>query len=432
MPAMPRVSIVPVRAALAVALLLQTLPVRAGSPPPDVAAATAPVGGESFGPGDRLSVTVFGHPELSGDYSLDGHGSFTMPLVGAIGAADLTPDQLERKIGDALADGYIRQPRVSVRAGELRPVYVLGDVRTAGAVAFRHGMTVLTAIAMAGGPASTQLDAMSFRGDLLQAEERLETLLTQRTALLARVARLTARRDGSATLEFPANLSQGDAATAQLLAGERAVFEGEREAEARQTELLTQQINDAGKAVASIAEQIRVERRQLDLMSGYVTDLTKLSRDGFVERKRVIDIQQEKSRLEADLARLGTDQLHAAQLIQESPLRIAEIRANARQQALQGLQEANTHLNEIETGIETARELVAVRHQRVGSASLARAMDPPRILVTRAGPDGPKTFEVQESMVLSPGDIVRVSGGGGVQISGASPDATPDSGPRRQ
>jgi polysaccharide export outer membrane protein len=363
-----------------------------------------------LGPGDRVNITVFAQPDLTGDHTLDSQGNIELPIGGRIAAFSLTTAQLEQKITETLADGYIIRPSVSVRISELRPVYVLGDVHSAGAVAYRYGMSALIAIAMAGGSAYTQ-DSMAVRGDLLETEERLEVMRGQRTALRTRIVRLAAQRDGVASLAFPSNLQNGTPASLELLAGERAVFASEHDEEARQVALLAQQVADAKTEVASIAEQLRLAHQQSDSLSSYLIDLEKLARSGLVERRRVVDLQQEQARIQANVVQLGTQAVRAAQIIQEAPLRMSDARAAARRHALLSLQEANTRLAELDTGIEAARKLVAVRQQRVGAGDLARATDRQRLQVTRAGPDGSRTFEVQETTALLPGDIVRVSGG---------------------
>ena len=50
-----------------------------------------------------------------------------------------------------LRNGYIRQPRVSVEVEAYRPFFVLGEVTTAGQYPYVNGMTVQTAVAIAGG-----------------------------------------------------------------------------------------------------------------------------------------------------------------------------------------------------------------------------------------------------------------------------------------
>ena len=102
-------------------------------------------------PGDQITVTVFGQADLSGTFQIDGDGYIELPLVGGVMVKQLTPKEGERAIEAKLADGYMNRPVVSVSVGEVRPVYVLGDVKTPGAYPFRYGISVLSAIAQAGG-----------------------------------------------------------------------------------------------------------------------------------------------------------------------------------------------------------------------------------------------------------------------------------------
>jgi polysaccharide export outer membrane protein len=101
--------------------------------------------------GDRLRVIVFGQDSLSNSYSVDGSGRISMPLIGLVDAQGCTTHQLEEKIAAKLRSGFLRDPRVSVEVEAYRPFFVLGEVTTAGQYPFVNGLTVQTAIAIAGG-----------------------------------------------------------------------------------------------------------------------------------------------------------------------------------------------------------------------------------------------------------------------------------------
>jgi polysaccharide biosynthesis/export protein len=417
---------------IAIVASLQTCPLQAAPTLPN--SATTAVGQPSkgsdaileLGPGDRVTVTVFGQPNLTGDHTLDSQGFIELPIGLRIEAANMTVPQLESKVTAALADGYIIRPRVSVRVAEWRPVYVLGDVHTPGAVAYRYGMTVLTAMALAGDSAFAA-DSLAARGDLVETEERLQVLQDQRAVLRARIARLTAQRDGSPVLDFPPSLQTSNAAAVQLLAGERAVFEGAKAEEERKVDLITQQVADAKLEVQTIAEHLRLAHQQLDSLSSYLADLDKLARSGLVERRRVVELEQQKSNVEANIAQLGTEAVRAANIIQEAPLRTTDIRAAARQSAQVGLQDASAKLAELNTGIEAARELVGVREKRLGSNSAVEPAGKAQFWVTRSGLDGQRTFQAQENTAVLPGDALRVSGGNQTQatvVVGDQPPAT--------
>ena len=86
---------------------------------------TAPVRAPTAS-GDRLQVVVFRHPDLSGQFSLDGEGYVALPLAGEIAAGDLTTRQLEDEIETRLkGGGFLISPQVSVQLVTYRSFYVL-------------------------------------------------------------------------------------------------------------------------------------------------------------------------------------------------------------------------------------------------------------------------------------------------------------------
>ncbi|HZH28542.1 MAG TPA: polysaccharide biosynthesis/export family protein [Azospirillaceae bacterium] len=104
-----------------------------------------------LGSGDDLRVIVFGQQELSGDFKVDGAGQVSFPLIGELRAAGLTARELEAAVQRRLADGYVRDPRVSVQVTTARPFFIVGEVRQPGQYPYTDGMTAIAAIAKAGG-----------------------------------------------------------------------------------------------------------------------------------------------------------------------------------------------------------------------------------------------------------------------------------------
>jgi len=101
--------------------------------------------------GDRLRVTVFGQGNLSRSYSVDGSGFISMPLIGAVEARGATTFELESRIVTALKHKYVKDPKVTVEVETNRPFFILGEVDNAGQFPYVAGMTVQTAVAIAGG-----------------------------------------------------------------------------------------------------------------------------------------------------------------------------------------------------------------------------------------------------------------------------------------
>jgi polysaccharide export outer membrane protein len=107
--------------------------------------------GDGLRPGERVAVTVDGHPDLSGAFELDADGRIVLPLVGGVDAYANTADELADQLVARLADGYLRDPRVDVARLQARPFFILGDVLRPGSYPYRPGMTVADAVAAAGG-----------------------------------------------------------------------------------------------------------------------------------------------------------------------------------------------------------------------------------------------------------------------------------------
>ena len=113
-----------------------------------------PIGAESvyqLGPGDRIRIRVFNQEDLSGDYSLDGKGRFSMPLIGAVKAEGLTPAQLENILTSKFKPDYLVNPRIYVQVISYRPYYLIGESLGTGAFPYIAGMTYRRAIAISGG-----------------------------------------------------------------------------------------------------------------------------------------------------------------------------------------------------------------------------------------------------------------------------------------
>jgi protein involved in polysaccharide export with SLBB domain len=135
------------------------------SPPPAPMEAAAAGGGATsgngpledissyrLGPGDALRLTVFRHEDLSGEFTLDGEGYFAMPLVGEILGGGRTSRQLENEVEIALkSGGYLIDPQVSIEVLNYRPFYIIGEINNPGSFEYVNGMTVINAVALAGG-----------------------------------------------------------------------------------------------------------------------------------------------------------------------------------------------------------------------------------------------------------------------------------------
>lgn len=106
-----------------------------------------------IGPDDVLAINVWKEPEVSQTVPVRPDGKISLPLIGEVMASGLTPIQLQASITDAL-DNYLSHPAVTVIVHEVKSqkYVVVGQVAKPGSYELQTPMTVLDAIAAAGGP----------------------------------------------------------------------------------------------------------------------------------------------------------------------------------------------------------------------------------------------------------------------------------------
>ncbi|MCP5405881.1 MAG: polysaccharide export protein [Pseudomonadaceae bacterium] len=161
-------------------------------------AATAPrgvntAGGYTLGAGDKVKMTVFGEDDLSGEFEVDGTGMLALPLIGELHVGGMTPRGAEQAIADRLSQGYLVNPRVNLEVMNFRPFFILGEVNKPGSYPYVNDMTVISAVALAGGYTARAAtghvfvkraadaarrevelpeDAKIFPGDIIRVDER--------------------------------------------------------------------------------------------------------------------------------------------------------------------------------------------------------------------------------------------------------------------
>ena len=144
---------------------------------PDVVAAAAPRSAAPIetprqyriGEEDLLEIKVFGVDQLSSTVRVDPRGQVTLPLIGPVTVAGLTAQGAESLIAALLRESYLQNPQVSLFIKEYttQRVTVEGAVNRPGVYPLRGASTLLTSLALAGGPArmAETTQVMLFRPD---------------------------------------------------------------------------------------------------------------------------------------------------------------------------------------------------------------------------------------------------------------------------
>ncbi len=119
-------------------------------------ALTQSAGDYVIGAQDVLSIAVYDQTDLGGKFAVELDGSFTFPLVGRVQAGGLTIRNFEVELKKRLADGFFKNPQVTVAIEQYRSqrVFVTGEVRSPGAYSLTGDMTLIEALAKAGSTTS--------------------------------------------------------------------------------------------------------------------------------------------------------------------------------------------------------------------------------------------------------------------------------------
>jgi polysaccharide export outer membrane protein len=108
--------------------------------------------GYKLSTGDQVRLITFNEQTLSGNFSIDDSGYIALPLLGPVPADGLTTRALAKEIEDSLrARKLLSEPSVVVEIVRYRPIFVLGEVKSPGPFPYQPHMTMLTAVALAGG-----------------------------------------------------------------------------------------------------------------------------------------------------------------------------------------------------------------------------------------------------------------------------------------
>jgi hypothetical protein len=165
-----------------------------------------------LGSDDRIRLLVhewrsarseaFAWTPLNGEFTVGARGTVSLPLIGEVKAEGLTTEELGPLISETLQKtiGLRERPSTSVEIARYRPIYVTGDVGAPGEFPYRPGLTVLKALALAGGIyRATGVTLAGLEREATLARGDLRVLRAERIGLLARRARLRAEASDEAS-----------------------------------------------------------------------------------------------------------------------------------------------------------------------------------------------------------------------------------------
>jgi len=104
-----------------------------------------------IGAGDEIRILVYDEPDLTVNITINDDGNINFPLIGVVSVTGNTTRGIQRLIHDGLKGDYLLNPSVQVDIVSYRPFYIHGEVKKPGAYAYKPGLNVDQAVALAGG-----------------------------------------------------------------------------------------------------------------------------------------------------------------------------------------------------------------------------------------------------------------------------------------
>ena len=105
------------------------------------------------GPEDQLAIVIYGQDNLNRELRVNGQGEITMPLVGVVKVAGMTPQEIEKRLVELYDARFLVNPQITVEVKEFRHqrVAVTGAVAKPGSYEIIGPRTLLEVLSLAGG-----------------------------------------------------------------------------------------------------------------------------------------------------------------------------------------------------------------------------------------------------------------------------------------
>lgn len=347
---------------------------------------------------------------LGGDLEVGADGAVTVPTLGGVDVGGLSAEELGAEIGRRLQAklGLIEAPDASVQVLDYPPVYVVGNVAAPGQYAFRPGMSVVQALALAGGeprsPAATGLS------ETIRLQSDLDGLGADIMRTTARLARLKSEFSGEAQITFPPELQASDPVVAEIMEQERRIFAAHANELGRQRTGLTQlaelyntEIDALAQKAQAIEAQIAEAQRQLDAVTALVSA-------GSATMTRRNDAERMLANLRSD----KLDNLIATMTAQENLNRsqrdLAKLEDEQKSSTALQLQQEQAGLEKLLLNQTATLRMLRQSLDVDRTTALARTTRTSLTYTILRQEDGqPVTLEASEASTLLPGDLVKVT-----------------------
>ena len=379
-----------------------------------------------LGPEDKVALKVvewrasqdrvFEWKALNDVFIVSANGTLSIPLVGEITAAGQKPGAVAQLVSQRLKErmNLAELPDASLNVTQYRSFFVSGDVTKPGPYPFQPGLTVLQAVAIAGGvPRPTDLGLVRLGREVIDNQGDLADLTRQLDALQVRKARLEAELGGAENFDVPPSLTsrRANPVIAQMIAYETLIFDARRRALLTQSKLLNDLKLFYGQESESVKAQLGTLDRQMQLINKELASVSSLVEKGVVIAPRQLALERSVAQIQGDRLAMQTGLLRVQEEMSKTDIALIELNNTRSTEGSTELRDTQVKLDELATRIETRRRLLyeaQISAPQVVAGRLRQEKLQPSYTIVHRTQAGVAETSATESSEVDPGDTVKV------------------------
>jgi polysaccharide biosynthesis/export protein len=367
--------------------------------------------GYRIAPGDTIEVSVAGVAALQRTETVQADGTIALFCAGSVQVAGLAPAELQARAAKLLSARVLhyrlpdgREQVLLAKADEIvatvakyRPIYVTGAVATPGRQEFRPSMTVLQAVAGAGGYGSAH------RGDPVTLRRDYRSTSLEYLKEYFRVARLEAELKGKSKLaaDVPAEPDVPAATAAALAHSEDVLLQTDVADYGSERGFLDEAVKQSQAQIDVLKNQEGVEKTAVEEDTKELARIKNLFDAGTVTVTRLTDARRALMLSSMQQLQTTVERMRLQRVRNDYRRQIAALTDKRQIELLTELTAARPHLAELHVSLRaTARELLPFGGVAGGG---------PTITVMRTDAAGRRRFAASDDTTLEPGDVVDVA-----------------------
>lgn len=360
--------------------------------------------------GDLVKVTVYGRTDLSGSFRVQADQTLPLPLLGSFKTENKNAAALERLLSLGFQQRLGTPLSVTVEVEERRPFYALGMVNEPGPYPHQEGISVLHALAIAGGLRKTADADSRLLVDVYRESGQYGSFLQTLKSALAEQARYIALKDAAPKVAIPTRLSTlaGTEEAARLIAVQQQLLDAYKLDQQRQLKLYTDQESSGREELAAYQAQLAALDEQTKLVTDELDRVQKLRDTGLGLESKVFEMKRDLSALAGNKRAAIAAIVRARQSIANAQSELTSLKALETTLVNENLARLETEIGLASARLQASQNLINALGD-VSTAPEAYAEQGPVFQITRTSNGRQTTITASAETPVLPGDIVQVA-----------------------